>query len=225
MKVKIVNTHNSVGTWGDVIGALLAIGCVSRDGDYDYTPEKASVVVENGQYILKSRTDYRPKKNPYAQVMCAEDFLALSDEQKRKFLNGKAVSAGCKTKADVEVAFIDGVIEGMSAITCSDPEPTPCDQSTLVVKKADVLVQNSIIFRTQTIPYLRDNGVDVTEDDGKYYLLDLENNESVELTPEYVKTKAEEDLVNGEDTVWTKLVTKFDLINELKMTKKVEKDS
>ena len=236
MRVKIKNTNGTKGFWDNTISMLSSLGCEARDNDYRFNPEKPSIVVENGRYIIKSRTDYTPKKQPYADEISMDDFRMMSTVKQTDFLRGRRnKQAGCNTVEPLSSSAYEVykvTYDGYDIPTFDASGPSisttdielPCAQETLKVKKADVLVQNSIIFRTQTIPYLRDHGIDVTEDDGKYYILDIEKNEAVELTPEYVKEKAEADLLNDDVTVWTKLVREFDLINKLTMTKRTQDD-
>ncbi len=232
--VKIKNMSGSYNEFERGLRALLDSGCFARDGDIEFVASKPSFAVADGKYIQKSRTEYMPKKNPYMGVTTVDQFCAMCPADRTQFLNsGKAGVAHKETIStspatdDCSGAFMDGVNLGvdLGAALATPVKETPCDQDTLVVKKADVLVQNSIIFRSQSIPFLKNNGVDITEDDGKYYVLDLKTNEAIEVTPEYVKEKAEKDLVDGNDSAWVRLVKEFDLINELKMTKKVDEGS
>ena len=91
----------------------------------------------------------------------------------------------------------------------------------LVVTKADVAVQNDVIFQTQGVKQIA--GLDVH--DGKYFKLDTVANTATLIDPEGIAEQAQADLIKGKRTDLTDFAQNYNLITAVTMEVKGASDA
>lgn len=221
-KVKII--INNASQWADALQKAKAYGAISRDGSTVFLPSKPDMVIDTNlsattACILSSRSGYLPKKKPYAQVISFKDFMNTSVapwSTSTLGYNGPSVSPATKTVVQtVEVPVYV-------------PVPTPvgvCAQTTLRISAVEVVEQQSIIFNTVGIPWLKDNGLEITEDDGKMYLVDSTKNTADLFTAKTAAVNATESFLdNDTDDIWARYAIAHDLIVSITHSKEVEEE-
>ena len=97
-----------------------------------------------------------------------------------------------------------------------------CAQDTLKVTACEVLVQEAIGFNTIGLPFLIDNGVEVTMSEGVAYIIDIKNNTAKPLTAKSAAKRAKKAILAGKNNVWTSYAKRFDLVTDCTLTKDVD---
>ena len=227
-KIKVL-TYNKAG-YDKAVKHAYKLGATSRDGNTDFNPDKTALVID-GKFMQSSRAGYTPKKNPYDAIISIDQFRAMTSLMPS---SGNAVGvsrpvAGV-SKAEVtqavnqaktvgySVGFTDGEAVGY-AVGYDDGSTDVAPQKTLRCTKATILEQNPVVWASMGIPFFRDNGVEIVEDDGKMYTIDTVANEATEFTAKSVAKQAKKDLLAGDNTIYTQFVKNFDLADELVYSK------
>ena len=100
-----------------------------------------------------------------------------------------------------------------------------CAQTTLRISDVEVAVQQSVIFTAVGIPWLKENGLDITDDSGKMYIVDAAKNSAVEFTAQTASDNATKALLdNDSDDLWARYAITHDLIVSITHSKEVEKE-
>lgn len=218
-KIKII--INDARQWRDALVKVESYGAVSRDGSTVFLPSKPDMVIDTSlsagvACILASRSGYLPKKKPYAAIITFKDLMATS------------ISPWTTPEANTpgNQSTIDKVVTIVKEVTVYVPVPTPvgvCAQTTLRISKVEVVDQQTIIFNSVGIPWLKDNGLDITEDDGKMYIVDATANSAVEFTAAAASANAKKSLLdNDTDDLWSRYAIAHDLIVSITHSKEVE---
>jgi len=219
-KIKIL--INNVSEWNQALTKVVGYGAISRDGSTVFLPSKPDMVIDADlslgvACILSSRAGYIPQKSPYAQVIKFQDLMGTSVAPW-----SASLSRGGQTAQPVHT--VTKTVEVPVYITV----PTPvgvCAQTTLRISAVEVIEQQSIIFNTVGIPWLQDNGLEITEDDGKMYLVDSTKNTADLFTAETASANATKSfLKNDTDDIWARYAIAHDLIVSITHSKEVEEE-
>ena len=219
-KIKIIIKNAS--QWADALTKVGQYGAISRDGSTVFLPSKPDMVIDADlslgvTCILSSRSGYLPKRSPYAQVISFKDLMNTSVAPWSASTSGRS---GQAQAASVTIQRVE--------VPVYIPVPTPvgvCSQTTLRISKVEVVEQQSIIFNTVGIPWLKDNGLEITEDDGKMYLVDSTKNTADLFTAETASANATESLLdNDTDDIWSRYAIAHDLIISITHSKEVEEE-
>lgn len=213
-KFKVLSTTR--GEWDQVVTHARSLGAFSRDNQYAYRSDKSAMTITPDNRILYSSPDMKPTSGPAPVKISVREFLSftsLNDIEKPVGANsGVAVASAVAASMAVCDAMIQEVID-----------ESPCSQDTLVVKKATVLTQNALLWKTVGLPKLKSLGIDVTMDGDVAYVIDIASNTATELTAEFAAKQAKADLeANDGATAYTIYAKDMELISELVMTKKVD---
>ena len=205
MKVKITSANRTQQV--NVIAKCRSWGAGSRDGDYGPVDGKTAVVVNTklggGTPALQiSRVDFTPTKSPYDLVLSYKDFMNadICPWDSRAPLNDDFDNLG--VQEDVGV----------------------CAQETLVVSDCTIITQEDIAWKTLGLPFLQDNGVDVTIADGIAYIINTKQNTAKPLTSKTAAKKAKKDIIAGIDSPWALFARHFDLVETAVLIKEVDED-
>lgn len=189
--------------WDAIVAHARTLGAISRDNQYGYNAEKPAMVIDNN-YIKYSSPTMKPKPGiAPAMKISVNEFLALTSLH-----DAGHIGTPCAGKVAAAVASVK--------------EATPTLGKNMKVTDCKVLTQNATIFMTKGIPALQKLGVEITMDNDKPYILDVENNDAVELTTDYVATQAKADLLDGKDTAFTRYANSFQLFTEVVTSKVIE---
>jgi len=217
-KIKII--INNAQQWRQALVKVGEFGAVSRDGSTVFLPSKPDMVVDTSlsagnACILSSRSGYLPKKNQYNSVISFKELMNSSVSPWSSSTPG--------TQAAPTLQPVRTIIQEVPVYV---PVPTPvgvCAQTTLRISEVEVVAQQSIIFNTVGIPWLKDNGLDITEDDGKMYIVDAAANSAVEFTADKASANATKSLLdNDTDDLWARYAITHDLIVSITHSKEVE---
>lgn len=227
-QVKITKTGTLSATAGltktqfnNVKQALIDAGGYSRDA-VPYNTAKSTIVVEGCGKILHSRPDYRRNvkagKKGYDVVISYTDFMNHPD--KNGLITGSADSYDASAADCCEAIAISE--QALQAV-CKEAFPQPTDK--LEVADVTILTQDPVIFAALGVSQLRNAGLDITETDGKLYVIDTDSNTSTEVNAEQVAEQAKTDfLANDGDTPYTIYATNMNLVESISH-KKPSKDA
>jgi len=211
-----VLTYNKAG-FDKAVKHALSLGVKKTTLTFD--ANKSSLVVKLGATptMAKSRAGYTPKENPYAAILDLAGFQSCQhlDDLAANKPAVKTVGvpeAVCAQRADIafDQGFVIGYDEGVD-----DTLP----QSTLKCVEAEVLTQNPIVWATMGIPFFKDNGLDIVENDGKMYTINTTTNTATEFTAVEAAKQAKKDLLAGEDSIYTSFAKNFELVDMLRHAK------
>ena len=218
-KIKIL--INNPQEWSQALTKVKELGAISRDGSTLFLASKPDMVIDSGlstgvACILSSRAGYLPKKSPYSKVMSFKDLMNTSVAPWASLpVNGQPSQT------------VRTVIERVE-VPVYVPVPTPvgvCAQTTLRISAVEVVAQQAIIFNTVGIPWLQENGLDITNDDGKMYLVDSAKNTAVEFTADTASANATKAFLENEtDDLWARYAIAHDLIISITHSKEVEEE-
>lgn len=216
-KIKITSVNRTQQQ--NVINKCRTWGAAARDGDYGPVAGKTAVVINTKigdmPAIQLSRVDFNPSKNPYNKVISYKDFMnATTCPWGRKYSDAQSGEAGQPATAVAAVVVVQEV----------EVESGVCAQDTLKVKSCKVLEQEAIGFKTLGLPFLIDNGVEVTMSEDVAYILDVKNNTAKPLTAKTAAKNAKASITKGDKDVWADYAREFDLVDECIFIKSVEDD-
>ena len=220
MKIKI--NINSQDQWSQAIDKVKSFGAISRDGSTRFLIDKPDMVIDTGlsagnACILSSRSGYMPKKNPYSNVM---SFNALMRASTAPWYGPVAAAVAPMPQAEVITQIVE------VPVFVSVPTPVGvCTQTTLRITAVEIAEQQSIIFNSVGIPWLQENGLDITEDDGKMYLVNTANNTADVFTAVTAAKKAYDAFLdNDSESLWARYAIAHDLIVSITHSKEVEEE-
>lgn len=225
-KIKVL-TYNKAG-YDKAVKHAVKLGAKSRDGNTTFNPDKTSLVIDQG-FMMCSKAGYTPKKKPYDAIISKDQFVTMTSLMPSTGSAAgvpKSVAPAGASQAEVKQAksigyglgFQDGEAVGY-AVGHDDGSASVAPQKTLRCTAATILEQNPVVWAAMGVPFFRDNGVDIVEQDGKMYTIDLVTNTAVEFTALTAAAQAKEDMLAGDNTVYTQFVKNFDLADEIVFSK------
>ena len=211
-KIKVLTRSRQ--EWDNAVDHAVRLGAFSQDGDTMFNPEKTAMVIDGGA-IKNSRYDYRPKNDPYDQVLSYGEFMRIQDGGivgTRDTNASKEPTITVSKCAEFVGAFMDAVDTGISPAEYLVP-------TVVTVPEA----QHSVIFNAVGIKYLQDRGVDFTKDGETFYMLDLKSNTAEEVTAQWVVDKGIKDMLDNEVTPFVTYLLDFELIQDITFSRVKEK--
>lgn len=218
-KIKIM--INNPQEWVQAIDKVKEFGAISRDGSTIFLPEKPDMVIDTtlsagNACILSSRTGYMPKKNPYTNIMSFKDLMASSIAPWNDHVDAVASSATPQVVTEIVEVPVYVSVETQVGV---------CAQTTLRISAVEIVDQQPIIFKTVGIPWLVDNGLDITEDGDKMYIVDAAKNTAIEFTAKTAANNATKALLDNEtNDLWARYAIAHDLIVSITHSKEVEEE-
>lgn len=205
-----VMTKNAT-QWNNAVRKAINEGAFSRDGQLAFMPDKPAMVIDNGA-IKNSRPDFQPEKAPYDTELTYGQWMN-SGSKFRDVTTSE--DDGC------EEAIVGAMMGGFSAgLQAAKPPKGLMDY--LVPSEVQTMDQNNIIWKTKGLPFLISKGVELTEDNGTYYVVDTKANIANEVTPQWAITKGVVDMQEGKTSAFTAFLHEFQLVSQVTLKVKPE---
>ena len=94
----------------------------------------------------------------------------------------------------------------------------------LVPSEVETMTQNAIIWKTKGLPFLISRGVELTEDNGTYYVVDTKANTANEVTAQWAISQGVADMQEGKISAFTAFLHEFQLVSQVTLKVKSEDD-
>ena len=219
----------------NIITKARSWGAIARDGDYGPVAGKTAVVINTNlgggkanPALQVATVDFRAKKNPYTSILSYSEFMKLTVcpwDSKRQASQADTAQAVRDIPQAAQAPRIKTVIQKEVVVVVEETEVGVCTQDTLRVKSLDVITQEAVGFVTLGLPFLVDAGVDVTELDGKTYLINPKKNTAKVVTAKSVAKRARKDILAGKtESPFAIYAKTFDLLDNVVMEKVVPED-
>ena len=232
-KIKILS--NNATQQHNVITKARAWGAAARDSDYGPVAGKTAVVIntllgggKTKPALQISSLGFAPKKKPYTHTFSYSEFMNLDTcpwDASRQASQADTAQAVRDIPQAAQAPRIKTVIQKEVVVVVEETEVGVCTQDTLRVKSLDVITQEAVGFVTLGLPFLVDAGVDVTELDGKTYLINPKKNTAKVVTAKSVAKRARKDILAGKtESPFAIYAKTFDLLDNVVMEKVVPED-